>query len=257
MAGLAIAFAAVLSFADRKLRVEEDPRVDQINKLLPGVNCGACGCLSCHDFAEHIVNEGMDPGKCRVIHEETREELYKLTGGEGGDRYPRIPLVRCAAETANKTPEAEYRGIKTCGAANLMFGGGMKCEYGCMGFGDCANVCPFGALEMVDGLPRLDQEKCTGCAKCVAACPRSIIDMQDKKNAELFYVACSSRDNTLRTRQVCAVGCIACGICEKLSPKGLFKVEDNLSIEDLSKQDDREECAVLAGKCPTKVIKEL
>lgn len=257
MAGLAIAFAGVLSFADRKLRVEEDPRVDQINKLLPGVNCGACGCLSCRDFAEHIVNEGADPGKCRVINKEIRKKLYDLTGDEGGDNCPRIPLVRCAAENADKTLEAEYRGVKTCEAAKLVFGGGMKCEYGCMGFGDCVDACPFEALAMVDGLPRLAQEKCTGCAKCEEACPRDIIDMRDKKNAELFYVACSSRDNTLRTRQACAVGCVACGICEKLSPRGLFKVEDNLSVEDLEKQGDREECAGLAVKCPTKVIKEI
>jgi Na+-translocating ferredoxin:NAD+ oxidoreductase subunit B len=257
MVGLAIAFAAVLSLADRKLRVEDDPRVDQINRLLPGVNCGACGCLSCHDFAEHVVNEGADPGKCRVMHDEARKEICKLAGTEGGSAYPRVPLVRCAAETGDKTPEAEYRGIKTCGAAKLMFGGGMKCEYGCMGFGDCVKACPFGALTMVGGLPRLEQEKCTGCAKCAAACPRGIIDMVDKKNPELFYVACSSKDNTLRTRQVCAVGCIACGICVKLSSKGFFEIESNLSREDLSKQEIREECAGLAAKCPTRVIKEM
>ncbi len=258
MAGLAIAFAAVLAFANTKLRVEEDPRVDVINHLLPGINCGACGYLSCHDLAEHVVREGEDPAKCRVVDEETREKLLELTGREGETTYPYIPLVRCAAEWEHKKKEGvEYKGIKTCAAANLAFGGGMDCEYGCMGFGDCAEVCPFDALHMENGLPRLDQEKCTGCGKCVEACPRNIIVLQEKRFEKLFYVACSTHDGALRVREICKVGCIACGICEKLSQEGFFKVTDNLSRADYSKQADPEKVRPIAAKCPTKVIKEI
>ncbi|MCK5450772.1 MAG: RnfABCDGE type electron transport complex subunit B [Candidatus Omnitrophica bacterium] len=257
MAGLSIFFASVLAFADKKLKVEEDPEVDRINHLLPGVNCGACGFLSCHDFAEHIVNEGADPAKCRVVDKETREEICKDMGISGGETYSVIPLIHCAAEEKNKKFTAEYRGIKTCSAANLVFGGGLECQYGCMGLGDCTRVCPFGALYMENGLPRVDQTKCTGCGKCEKACPRNIISMREKKTEELYYVACSSHDTALRVRQVCGVGCIACGICVKLSPKEFFKVEDNLSHADFSKQSDQKTAEMLAGKCPTKVIKKL
>ncbi|MFH1846131.1 MAG: RnfABCDGE type electron transport complex subunit B [Candidatus Omnitrophota bacterium] len=257
MTGLAIIFAAVLAFADKKLRVEEDPRVDKINHLLPGLNCGACGFLSCHDFAEHIVFENADPGKCRVLDAETREELFKLIGREGANLYPKIPVIHCAAGSENKKIMADYKGIKTCLAADLIFGGGMQCEYGCMGLGDCVRECPFDALTMKDGLPLVDQEKCTGCGKCEKACPRNIIKIEEKKHKKLFYVACSSHDNALRVRQVCGVGCIACGICEKLSPEGFFKVTENLSYADYSKQDKQEEVEILSMKCPTKVIKNM
>lgn len=257
MVGLTVAFAAVLAFADKKLRVEEDPRIGKIGSILPGVNCGACGYVSCHDFAEHIVKEGADPGKCKILGEEARKELFELTGAEGEEKFPHFPLVRCAAECENKKPLAEYRGVKTCRAAVFSFGGGMQCQYGCMGFGDCVRACPFGALRMEKGLPRLDKEKCTGCGQCVGACPRQLIELVEKRYDDLFYVACNTHDGAVRVKQICGVGCIACGICEKLSPEGFFKVENKLSREDLSKQSKQEEVRALAAKCPTKVIKEL
>lgn len=257
MAGLAIIFASVLAIADKKLRVQENPKIGEINNILPGVNCGACGYLSCHDFAEHIVLEGVDPGRCRVLGEEAMEELCKVVGVEGGAQNKKIPLIHCAAEHENKKAMAEYKGVQTCRAANLVFGGGMQCEYGCMGKGDCVKVCPFDALKMEKGLPRVDQDKCTGCGKCVTACPRNIISMEEKKNEKIFYVACSSRDGALRVRKICGVGCIACGICQKLSPEGFFAVEDNLSRADFSKQEDQDKVRTLAEKCPTKVIKEM
>ncbi len=164
--------------------------------------------------------------------------------------------MQCAAGWDQKTIKAEYKGIKTCEAANLVFGGGVACEYGCMGLGDCARVCPFDAIYMDNGLPKVVIEKCTGCGKCEEACPRAIIEIQEKKFERIFYVACSSKDTILRTRQVCKVGCIACGICEKLSPEKLFVVKDNLSRANYSKQSEPERIEVIQAKCPTKVIKD-
>ncbi|MFH1878901.1 MAG: RnfABCDGE type electron transport complex subunit B [Candidatus Omnitrophota bacterium] len=257
MAGLAVLFAGVLAFADKKLRVEEDPKITEINKLLPHVNCGACGYLSCHDFAEHIVTEGADPAACRVLGEEAREGLFALLGKDGGEHYPLIPLIQCAAKSANKVPSAEYKGVNTCLAADLVFGAGMECEYGCVGLGDCAAVCPFDALHMKDGLPEVDQDKCTGCGKCSTVCPRNIISMAEKKHDKLFYVACMSHDSPLRVRKICGVGCIGCGICVKMSPEGFFSLTDGLSRAEYEKQDKQEAVRAVAGKCPTKVIKEL
>lgn len=257
MAGLAVFFAALLAFADKKLRVEEDPRVAEVYEFLPHVNCGACGYTSCQAFAEHIIKEGEEPLKCRVLGEESKNGLLAYLGKGSKETFPRIPLIRCAAEDSNKKPLAEYKGVGTCRSAQLVFGGGMECSYGCMGFGDCARACPFGALVMEKGLPRLIQEKCTGCAKCAAVCPRNIIIMQDKEHQKLYYVACSTHDGALRVRKICGVGCIACGICEKVSPEGFFKVADNLSAPDFSKQGKQQEVDAVAAKCPTKVIKTI
>ena len=258
MTGLAVLFAGILGFADKKLRVEDDPKVKEINSLLPGVNCGACGYLSCHDFAEHIVTEGAEPSKCKVISEETLEKLCSLSGSDLTDVIPTIALVICSAKNENKKAKAEYKGVKTCTAANLVFGGGMECQYGCIGLGDCVAACSFDAIKIEEGLATVDINKCTGCGKCVSACPRDIIVLQEKKKeANLFYVACSSYDGPLRVRQICGVGCIGCGICQKLSTEGFFTVENNLSKADYEKQKDSGKVRELVAKCPTKVIKEL
>ncbi|MCK5836619.1 MAG: RnfABCDGE type electron transport complex subunit B [Desulfobacula sp.] len=257
MVSLAVFFAAVLAFADKKLKVEEDPRIVEAYDCLPHANCGACGYVSCHDFAEHLITSGEDPLKCRVLGEDAKEKLLGYLGHEGGESFSYFPLIRCSAKAANKPSFADYRGIQTCRGASLVFSGGMECEYGCMGLGDCAAACSFQALAIVDGLPVVDLSKCTGCGKCESACPKGIITMAEKRHEKLYYVACSNHDGVLRSRQICGVGCIACGICEKISQEGFFAVKDNLSMEDITKQAKQEEVGMVAAKCPTKVIKAL
>lgn len=256
MIALAVFFGAILAFSDRKLKVEEDPRVDKINHILPGVNCGACGYLSCHDFAEHIVKSDADPGKCRVVDEEARKELFKTAGKDVKETIRSVAIVHCAAENDKKEPMAIYTGRKTCKAANLVFGGAIQCEYGCIGYGDCEKVCSFDAITMRHGLAVININKCTACGKCVKACPRNIISLQEKKHENLFYVACKSHDTSQRVREICEVGCISCGICEKLSPEGFFKIKDNLAYPDYEKQFKQKEVEELSVKCPKKVIKK-
>jgi len=55
LGALAIVLGVILSLANKYLVVEEDPRIDAVEKLLPNYNCGACGTPGCHAFAEGIV----------------------------------------------------------------------------------------------------------------------------------------------------------------------------------------------------------
>ena len=41
----------------------------------------------------------------------------------------------------------------------------------CTGCGDCAEVCPPGALIVTDDKVSLEEEFCEECGFCVAACP--------------------------------------------------------------------------------------
>jgi NAD-dependent dihydropyrimidine dehydrogenase PreA subunit len=45
----------------------------------------------------------------------------------------------------------------------------------CTGCGACLEVCPTGALYMVDGKAVVDRGLCTECRACIAACPAGAI----------------------------------------------------------------------------------
>ena len=129
----------------------------------------------------------------------------------------------------------------------------MNCEYGCLGFGDCVEACAFDAMEMIDGLPKIELSKCVGCGKCVKACPRGIIELMPADSANLVIVACSSKEKGPVVRKICPVGCIGCKICEKLSG-GVFVVQDNCSKLDVKRMKEDVKWDEIIKKCPTKSI---
>ena len=43
LAALGAIFGIVLGIADKKFKVEADPRIEEIVNVLPGANCGSCG----------------------------------------------------------------------------------------------------------------------------------------------------------------------------------------------------------------------
>jgi electron transport complex protein RnfB len=56
VAGLGLLSGVLLTLAAKHFKVEEDPRIAEVEKLLPNYNCGACGKAGCHDMAEALVN---------------------------------------------------------------------------------------------------------------------------------------------------------------------------------------------------------
>src|SRR3989339_37943 len=246
---LGFVFAALLGLAAQKFHVEEDLRVSTIMAILPGANCGACGSAGCHDFAEKLIKGEVAVSGGTVGGHEVAQKIAHIMGVEGEDIHKKIATIHCGAKSSQRKKKAEYFGVKTCSASNIVDGGGLFCRYGCLGYGDCFCVCPFDAIAMKDGLPVVDPEKCTACGKCVSACPRSIISL--RLYAAKVYVACSSHDKGADVRKICPVGCIACKICEKQVPE-VFKVEDNLAMMDYSKLDIS--CDIAIEKCPTKCI---
>jgi electron transport complex protein RnfB len=65
MAGLGVLLALLLAIANKKLYVFEDPRIGQVEDLLPKSNCGACGQAGCRDFAEKVVGGDVVPPNAR------------------------------------------------------------------------------------------------------------------------------------------------------------------------------------------------
>ena len=54
--GLALILSVVLGVVYKYCAVKEDKRVEMINKMLPGYNCGVCAKPGCLQFAVAILN---------------------------------------------------------------------------------------------------------------------------------------------------------------------------------------------------------
>lgn len=55
LAGLGLLLGIGLAISAKVLAVKEDERIDAVEKMLPGANCGACGYPGCRGLAEALV----------------------------------------------------------------------------------------------------------------------------------------------------------------------------------------------------------
>ena len=252
MLGLGSGFAVVLLIASIKLKVEVDPKIEQIHKALPNIDCGACGFAGCSQYAKAVSANPELLGKCAPGGPETAGEIAGILNLQISDSGPgERPIIHCRAHESDKTVFGQYQGIPTCTAANAL-ANVQACKFGCLGFGDCIMACQFDALEMVEGLATVDYEKCTGCGACSKTCPRNLIEMVPFSQDNMITVACSSKEVGKSTRGMCKVGCIGCGICVKKSEQ--FVVEDNIARLAYGKYEPGEETEEAFNKCPTGVI---
>jgi len=252
MLALSLGFAVVLLIANEKLKVEIDPKLEQIINALPRIDCGTCGFAGCSSYAKAIAANPSLLGKCAPGGPATSEKIARILNLQvSGGGAPLRPIEHCRAHKGDKIFYASYQGIPSCTAANSL-ANIQACKFGCLGFGDCVASCKFGALHVVDGLSTVDYEKCTGCGACSKACPRNLIEMVPFSSENMITVACSSRENGKTTRAMCKVGCIACGLCAKQSD--MFVVADNLAKVDYNKYVYDEKAKTAIAKCPTKVI---
>ncbi len=250
-------FAVLLAVVNRKLAVIGDARIGKIAEILPGVNCGVCGFGGCHAFAEATVTKGGET-VCPVAGGEASKKIAAILGIEHTELEKKIAVIRCGVKEPQRQRRGKYLGIKSCQAVELLNSGNMECGFGCLGYGDCAGACPFGAIEMREGSPEIIIDKCTACRKCVEVCPRNIISLKEfDKDKGIVLVKCSSEDRGARVRKICAVGCIACGVCVKLCPEGGFEIKENLAGIDYEKAKEHKDYAKAIEKCPTQCIVEV
>ena len=251
MTGLGLFFAAVLALAYRFLRVEEDPRLEVVEELLPGNNCGACGQPGCAAFAEKLLGEELTPGKCTVADAGTLDEIASFLGvGVGADER-RVARLKCAGGHGNVRNLAEYQGMSSCRAAVVVDGGGLGCSWGCLGLGDCERACTFDAIRMNDdSLPSVEPAPCTACGDCVDVCPQDLFVLVPTSHK--LFVQCNSPLAGEAALRGCRVACDACGRCAADAPAGTVEMLAGLPVVHYDRAETPTPDAT--WRCPTGAI---
>ena len=248
--GLGAVMGVMLAVASKAFAVKRDKRIDEISELLPGANCGGCGCAGCSAFAEAVVEGKTKPSKCSASDGETVAKICAIMGMEAEQTVRMRAQVMCSGTSENAKKKYVYSGIPDCISAATLGGGDKICPNGCIGLGTCVRSCVFDAISVVDGVAVVDYSKCRGCGVCVASCPKKLIELIPFDSHH--WVGCKSVENGKTTRSYCDVGCISCKLCEKNCDAGAISVNDNIASIIYDKCVDCGNCVV---KCPRGIIK--
>ncbi len=116
--------AWLLTVANKRLYVYEDPRIDQVDELLPKYNRGSVGC---RNFAEEPVAGHLEPAKCTVNVKDMNGYIASLLCVAMGEVEKRVARLACAGERlcTYRLPLSAYHLVQGC-AARLGIGNSEK-----------------------------------------------------------------------------------------------------------------------------------
>ncbi len=261
LGGIGLVSAVILYFVASKFKVYEDPKIDEVEEILPSANCGGCGFPGCRAFAEATVKKAKDEKNleglfCPVGGNEVMQKVGETLELEIEAKDPMIAVVRCNGSHANSPEKVKYEGVTSCSFAHALYAGEGGCQFGCLGLGDCVDACEFDAIHMSDerGLPEVN-DKCTACGACVEACPRDIIELRKRGPKEKrIFVSCVNKEKGAVAIKNCSVACIGCGKCEKVCEFDAITITDFLSYINFDKCKLCRKCVEV---CPTNSIWEV
>lgn len=248
-----LVIAVLLSVAEKVFYVKIDEREEQVRDCLGGNNCGACGYAGCDALAKAIVGGEAPVNACPPAGQQGADKIAEIMGVESARLVKQTAYVACAGTCDKRNKNYNYYGNETCREIKIGLGmGSMSCRFGCIGYGDCANVCDNRAIRMVSGKAVVQPELCGACGKCVKACPQGIIELVP--SASKYRVQCINHDKGKAVKVNCEAGCIGCGLCAKNCPKDAIVVENNVAKIDYDKCVG---CGLCAKKCPVGVIEKV
>ena len=170
--------ALMLAVASIVMAVPVDEKAEQIREELPGANCGACGFSGCDGYAAALSKgETTCTTLCSPGGSEVSKKIAAIAGLAAGEIAPQAAVVRCQGNSHNAGTKLVYSGVKSCKMATQLFGGPKDCIYGCIGFGDCIEACPYDAIHICDGVARINPLACRACKACIKTCPKGLIEL--------------------------------------------------------------------------------
>ncbi|MDR2734590.1 MAG: RnfABCDGE type electron transport complex subunit B [Spirochaetota bacterium] len=245
--GLGFLFGYALALAAKKFAVSKDERAAAIEELLPGANCGACGFPGCAGYAEAIVSSKAEADLCAPGGAASANGIARIMGVSVKSSDERVARVFCGGGSDRTTQKYRYNGLADCFAVHALFDGHLVCSDGCLGFGSCARVCRFDAIDIdAAGHAHINEDRCTGCGLCAKACPRHLIELVNKKKR--VHILCRSHLRGAVCNKMCEVSCIACMRCEKICKQNAIHISDNLAVIDYAACTSCGECVAVCNK---------
>ncbi len=251
LGGVGLFFGFLIAMANKKLRVWEDPRIGDVEEMLPGTNCGACGSPGCRAFAEVVVAGSEQPSACTVMGTEDVDDVAAYLGVDAGETNKRVARLLCAGGKNEAARRSDYSGIKTCKAEAAVAGGGKACSWGCLGLADCEDSCLLDAIYMNDNaLPVVIPELCTACNDCVEACPKDLFELMPV--SQKLIVQCKNLLNGDAAEDLCSVACNTCNKCVADAEPGVIEIINELAVINYEKNALTDPKAI--SRCPTGAI---
>lgn len=250
LGGLGAVFGIMLGVASKKFAVEKDETAVAVREYLPGANCGGCGFPGCDGLADALAKGKAEITACAVLSQDQAKEIAGILGVSVGKMKPKVARIMCLGSEGHCRNKFEYDGAQDCRAAYAIASGFKACRFACLGLGTCAKVCKFGAITMgPDGIAFIDEDKCTGCGRCVEQCPQSSIAVIERDID--VYVGCTNTDKGKAVMENCTAGCIGCGKCVSVCPFGAIELAEGLAVIN---PDKCRSCWMCVDTCPRKCI---
>lgn len=133
------------------------------------------------------------------------------------DKYYEPPLMQVIPSACEGCQEKGYEVSNMC--------------KGCLAH-PCMEVCPRGAISMVNGRSFIDQEKCISCGKCKTVCPYDAISKKERPCAKACGVSAIETDEQGRAK-INVDKCVSCGMCMVSCPFGA--ISDKSQIFQLAR----------------------
>lgn len=256
LGGIGVLSSLILYIVAKRFNVEENPKIAEIEELLPGANCGGCGKNGCHDFATACAEaKSLEGLRCPSCNDEIMARIASIAGlAPAAPAKPMVAVLHCNGTCENRPVKSEYDGPVSCHILNSLYIGARGCAYGCLGCGDCMLACNFGAMSLnpLTGIVEIDETKCVGCGACTKMCPRHLIELRARGPRGLrVYVACANKDKGALAMKECGVSCIGCGKCVKECVHEAITIKDNLAYIDYEKC---KLCRKCESVCPREAI---